>query len=437
MAKNMKMRILMIFLLAAVTPILSEAQVTLDSCRRWAQLNYPVIRQYELIQKSADYSVSNAARSWIPRVVLSGQASYQSDAANMGEVWETLGLDRMLAALGQEIPEMYMRNFQGKVQVDVQQTLWDGGKAAADKQTAYAELQKQEAQADLDFYQLDNRILSLYFGLLLLEEQQRQLSHTDSLLQSNFKRVKNLYDNEMVLRSDVDAVEVELLSLQQRQQQLSYSWQAYREMLSQMVGRNLTDMTLAIPAEKTVAIQGENRRPELRLLSAQCNYLDAQRKSLKVLSMPQFSAFAQGWYGYPTLNMFKAMQSGQWGLSGIVGVRMQWNLSAYYTQKNRMGQLDILQKQLEVQKDVFLYNQRLQKLQENTEIIRLTETLENDDRIVDLRRSVRRAAETKHENGTITTSELLQKIADESAAMSARSIHRIELIKAQYELENL
>ena len=49
----------------------------------------------------------------------------------------------------------------------------------------------------------------------------------------------------------------------------------------------------------------------------------------------------------------------------------------------------------------------------------------------------RQAAAIKYENGTITTSELLQKITDESAALSAQALHRIELIKAQYELKNL
>jgi len=86
---------------------------------------------------------------------------------------------------------------------------------------------------------------------------------------------------------------------------------------------------------------------------------------------------------------------------------------------------------------VFLYNQRLQRMQENAEIVRLSKALENDGRIVALRGNVRKAAEVKYENGTITTTELLQKITDESAAQSNQAIHRIELIKAQYELQNL
>ena len=428
-------RIIQLVVLVLVSGAMS-AQVTLDSCRSWAKANYPAIRQYALIEQSTEYSVSNAARAWIPRVVLSAQATYQSDAANMAEVWETMGLGDVMKAMGKEIPDLYMRKFQGRVQLDIHQTIWDGGKSVADKRSAQADKEQQEAQADVDFYQLDNRILSLYFGVLLLDEQQAQLITTDSLLRSNLRRVRTLHENNMVLQSDVDAVEVEVLSLNQKREQLAYSCMAYREMLSMMTGHDVREAVLVLPAEQARSLT-TFERPELRLLNAKSDYVASQRKTILAASMPQFSAFAQGYYGYPNLDMFKSMQSGEWGLNGIVGVRMQWNIGAFYTQKNSLNKLDITRQQIAVQRDIFDYNRRMQLVQENAEIVRLSKAIENDDRIVELRGNVRKAAEIKYENGTITTSELLQKITEESNAQSARSVHQIELRKAQYELQNL
>jgi outer membrane protein TolC len=380
--------------------------------------------------------VSNAARAWIPRVMLSAQATCQSDAANMSEVWESMGLGSMMSAMGNEIPDLYMRRFQGRVQLDIQQTIWDGGKSESDKRSAQADKAQQEAQADVDFYQLDNRILSLYFGALLLDEQQAQLAATDSLLRSNLERVRTLYNNNVVLQSDVDEVEVELLSMQQKREQLAYSRMAYREMLSMMTGHDVREAALFLPEEKEPVLT-TNERPELRLLDAKSDFVASQRRAILTASMPQFSAFAQGYYGYPNLNMFKSMQTSEWGLNGIVGLRMQWNIGALYTQKNNLNKLAVAHQQIAIQRDVFDYNRRMQVVQESTEIERLGKAIENDDRIAELRGSVRRAAESKHENGTITTSELLQRIAEESNARSARSVHRIELRKAQYELQNL
>lgn len=419
-----------------------QAQVTLDSCRLWAKANYPAIEQYDLLRQSAEYSVSNAARSWIPHVTLSGAVSYQSDAANMGEMWEAMGLDAMLAATGREMPEMYMRKLQGKVQVDVQQTLWDGGHSAAERELALASQREEEAQTDVDFYQLDNRVMQLYFGILLIDEQERQLASTDSVLRSNLERVRTMLANEAALQSDVDAVEVELLVLGQTRLQLASSRTAYRRMLSLMVGRNMAEEAFLIPAGNGVALESVADaaaidRPELRLMEARSSHIEAQRTMLRTATMPQFSAFAQGWYGYPTLNMFEAMQSGRWDLSGIVGIRMQWNISAFYTQKNRLAQLDVVQKRKDLQREVFLYNRRLQQTQKRAEVTRLSEVLRSDDRIVQLRGSVRRAAESKYAAGTITTAELLKAIADESTALSSATLHRIELIQAQYELNKL
>lgn len=411
-------------------------EVTLDSCRIWAQRNYPAIRQYELISKSEKYNVSNAARSWIPQVAFSAQALYYSDQANMSEVWEALGLTDMFKTLGKDIPDLYLRKFQGKVQLDVQQTLWDGGMSVAGKRTAQADARQQKAQADVDFDQLESRVDNIYFGILLLDLQQEQLAQTDSLLQKNMERMRTLYNNDVILQSDLDAMEVEILTLGQKIDAVSYSRDAYRRMLCLITGRNLMADTLQVPEEPAEYARGE-QRAELRLMDAKIDYLLAQEKRIKSYSMPQFYAFAQGWYGYPKLNMFDSMQSSEWGLSAIVGVRMQWNIGAYYTQGNRLKTLRVNQEQVRVQKDIFEWNLQMQTAQEDAQITRLKRALEDDNRIVELRRSVRSAAEVKHDNGTITTTELLQKITDESVAVSAQSAHKIELLKTQYELNKL
>lgn len=411
-------------------------EVTLDSCRIWAQRNYPAIRQYELISKSEKYNVSNAARSWIPQVAFSAQALYYSDQANMSEVWEALGLTDMFKTLGKDIPDLYLRKFQGKVQLDVQQTLWDGGMSVAGKRTAQADARQQKAQADVDFDQLGSRVDNIYFGILLLDLQQEQLAQTDSLLQKNMERMRTLYNNDVILQSDLDAMEVEILTLGQKIDAVSYSRDAYRRMLCLITGRNLMADTLQVPEEPAEYARGE-QRAELRLMDAKIDYLLAQEKRIKSYSMPQFYAFAQGWYGYPKLNMFDSMQSSEWGLSAVVGVRMQWNIGAYYTQGNRLKTLRVNQEQVRVQKDIFEWNLQMQTAQEDAQITRLKRALEDDNRIVELRRSVRSAAEVKHDNGTITTTELLQKITDESVAVSAQSAHKIELLKTQYELNKL
>lgn len=151
--------------------------------------------------------------------------------------------------------------------------------------------------------------------------------------------------------------------------------------------------------------------------------------------MPRFSAFAQGYYGYPGLDMFKSMVSAEWTLNAIVGVRMSWNIGTFYTKKNNLNKLDAAERQISVQRDIFLFNTQMQTTQDDGEIARLRGALEDDNRIVELRRSVRMAAESRLENGVIDATDLLRKIADETTATLNRSTHEIELLQATYRLK--
>ena len=180
----------------------------------------------------------------------------------------------------------------------------------------------------------------------------------------------------------------------------------------------------------------ESSRPELALFDATADKLTAQERLVKAATRPRFGLFAQGYYGYPGMDYFQSMMSPDWSWNAMAGVKMSWNFGAFYTKKNSLGKLRTAQRQLDVQRDVFLFNTRLQTVEESGDIARLRRALADDDRIVALRRSVREAAESKLRNGVIDTDDLLRKITDEAAAATARSAREIELLKTIYELKH-
>ena len=114
---------------------------------------------------------------------------------------------------------------------------------------------------------------------------------------------------------------------------------------------------------------------------------------------------------------------------------MSWNIGAFYTKRNNLEKLNAAQKQIAVQRDVFLFNTEMQTTQDDGEIARLRKAIEDDNRIVELRRRVRMAAESQLENGVIDATDLLRKITDETSATLARSTHEIELLQAIYRLK--
>lgn len=404
------------------------AQVTLDECRRLAREHYPEIRQYDLVRRTEEYTLSNARRAWLPQLSLAAQATWQTEVPSFPNA-----LAGMLAQQGIDMPGM--NKDQYKAALELNQTLWDGGKSEADKRIARAEAAEQARSADVDLYALQGRVDNLFFGILLLDERIAQTRLTLDLLRSNLEKVRALQRNGVAMQSDADAVEAELLTVNQQLTQVTASRDSYRRMLEIFTGRPLDGEQLERP-DASEPRSMESSRPELALFDATADKLTAQERLVKAATRPRFGLFAQGYYGYPGMDYFQSMMSPDWSWNAMAGVKMSWNFGAYYTRKNSLAKLRTAKEQVEVQREIFLFNTRLQTAEESGDIARLRKALADDDRIMALRRSVREAAESKLRNGVIDTDDLLRKITDEAAAATARSARKIELLKTIYELKH-
>ena len=404
------------------------AQVTLDECRRLAREHYPEIRQYDLVRRTEEYTLSNARRAWLPQLSIAAQATWQTEVPSFPNA-----LAGMLVQQGIDMPGM--NKDQYKAALELNQTLWDGGKSEADKRIARAEAAEQARSADVDLYALQGRVDNLFFGILLLDERIVQTRLTLDLLRSNLEKVRALQRNGVAMQSDADAVEAELLTVNQQLTQVTASRDSYRWMLEIFTGRPLGGEQLERP-DASEPRSMESSRPELALFDATADKLTAQERLVKAATRPRFGLFAQGYYGYPGMDYFQSMMSPDWSWNAMAGVKMSWNFGAYYTRKNSLAKLRTAKEQVEVQREIFLFNTRLQTAEESGDIARLRKALADDDRIVALRRSVREAAESKLRNGVIDTDDLLRKITDEAAAATARSAREIELLKTIYELKH-
>lgn len=398
------------FLLAAT---LMHAQLTLDDCLRLAQENYPLVRQYGLIEKSLEYNLSNAGKGYLPQFAVSGKVTYQSDVTK----------------LPVEIPDISMKALpkdQYQVMFEVQQTLWDGGDIHSRKRLARATSDVELEKQNVDMYALNERINQLYFGILLLDEQLKQNQLLQDDLGRTHKQVSNYIANGIANQSDLDAVSVELLDTRQHRIELETSRQAYTTMLSAFIGKEITPGTVLLkPAMEEVSMQGRMiNRPELRLFDAHNEQLNIQESTLKNRLMPRLGLFVQGAYGNPGLNMLK----NEFCAYYIAGVRMSWNFGSLYTLKNDRRQIDNSRRQIETNRDVFLFNTRLEATGQDASIISMRRQMADDDEIIRLRENIRRAAEAKVENGALTVTDMLREITAENMARQTKALHEVQLL---------
>lgn len=400
---------------------------SLEECRRMARENYPEIRRYELIERTRDYDLSNAARAWLPQIRLTGQATFQSSATTLPERFEPF-----LELGGIEMPGMDKDQYM--VAVEVSQNIWDGGLSKAQREMARAESVQEQRRLEVSLYAMQQKVDELYFGILLMDEQAELLKASTEVLESNLERMKTYSKNGVATEADVDAVEAELLTARQSLEQVLYSRDSYRRMLELFIARPLSDNPLTRPEIPEIKSRS-SAHPRLSLLDAMADKVEAQRRALNVSLMPNVNAFAQGYYGYPGMDMFKSMMDDDCSFNALVGLRMSWNIGAFYTRGNNAAKFNAARQEIELQRELVLFDTDMELTRQEGEIERLRKAIKDDERIVELRRSVRKAAESGFENGTIDTTDLLRKINEERMAELGRSAHEIELLQAFYRLK--
>ena len=371
----------------------ASAQLTLEECQRKAQDNYPLVTQYQLIRLSEEYSLANAAKGNLPQISLSGKVSYQSDATT----------------LPFEVPGVSFRGMpkdQYQVMVEVRQNLWDGGI-----------IRNRKKQISV-----------------LLDEQLTQNTLYNKELERNLKAVCFYRDNGLANEADVDAVQVEILQSHQQRISLENNRRAYIRMLSLLTGEQLEESVhLTRPDTPVLTESLQIRRPELALYNARQYQLNVREQALKAGIRPQLSLFAQGAYGNPGLNMLKdAFEP-----SYLVGARLSWNFGSLYTLRNDRRQLDNERLKIESNRNLFLFNTRIQLTQQDETVRTLREQMKKDDEIIRLRTHIRQAAESKVANGTLSVTEMLRELTRENLARQDKALHEIQLLLTYYQLQHL
>ena len=412
-----------LFLGLMMLPLMVTAQ-TLEECQQAAERNYPLIRQYGLIEKTTELTVANIQKGWLPQVSASAQATYQSDVVafpeQMQAIYQQVGLN--MKGLTKD---------QYRVGIDVSQTIYDGGAISSQKAVAREQGKVQAAQNEVNIYNVRKRVNEMYFSLLMLDEQIRLNHDLQELFNGNEQKLGSMVKRGTAAESDLQNVKAERLNVVQQATSLESQKRMLQRMLSAFCGIEVTHaekpVLSAVPQQQTVL------RPEMQLFDAQLNLANAQEKALNSAMMPKLGLFAQGFYGYPGLNMFEDMMRRDWSLNGIIGARLTWNIGALYTRKNDKAKLQLQRDMTESNREVFLFNNNLEQIQQNEDIARFQKLMADDEEIITLRSAVRKAAESKLSHGIIDVNDLVREINAENAARVQQSMHEIEMLKQIYD----
>lgn len=399
------------------------AQLSIEDCYKKAQSNYPLIKQYDLVEKTKEYNLSNANKGYLPQVMFSAKATYQSDVTQLPVDLSQMGIQ------GVNIPVLSKDQYGATL--DVNQTIWDGGVIKSQKESVRTSAEVEKKNIEANIYAINERVNQLFFGILLADAQIHQNKLLQDELKRNYDQVESYMQNGIANPTDLAAIKIDQLKAMQNKAQFVNTKRAYVEMLSRFIGEDLSISTEFVRPEQLRPITNMNNHPELALYDALIRNLETQNKQITSNLMPKLGLFVTGGYGKPGLNMltdkFEAYYVG--------GIKLSWNIGNFYTKKNNRNKIQADISSVEIKRETFLFNSSLDITLKNNDIDKYLEQLKYDDEIIALRNSVKQASEAKMANGTLSGTDLTRDINAEQMAIQDKILHETELLLAIYNLK--
>ena len=403
---------LVMYLLLTVDAVTAQT-LSIDSCYALAVKNYPLIKQYDLIEKTKEYTLSNAGKAYLPQVSLTAIEGYI-----FGGFPETSGGSNF--------------KFIGLAQVN--QTIWDGGATKTQKNIINASAETDKASLDVQINELHSRVNQLYFGILLIDEQLKLLEIQDTILANNINRVQQLNENGLAYKTDVDEIKVERLKLEQQRTEFNYTRNGYLTMLSLLIGIRMNEQTtLQKPLISNQLTDMQIIRPELLLYKSQRNLVNAQAGMQRVNLMPKIGLLGAGVVIAPGINLGTSKLS----TVGVAGLSASWNISALYKNSNEKQLTQQQLNKINVEEETFLFNTKLQMTQASANIDKQKAVLSEDEEIVSLRQTIREGYQLKYNTGIGPLIDLLNATEKESDARAQKALHEMQLLMTLYDYKTI
>lgn len=395
--------------------VAQAVKINLDSCLILARRNYPQIKQLDLLVKTGETTVAILNKAWLPQVNVNAQASYQSDVTSLD-----------INIPGFPTPDPLNKD-QYKFYADIGQIIYDGGSINLQKKITRANAKLEISKVETELYKLNDRILQLYFGILLSQFQQKSLDLLEKDLVEQINKATVAYNAKTIAANTLYLIQAEKLKLDQRRIDVNSQKNQLLQMLSVFINRNLEANGELIEPPNPI-LSPVIQRPELQLVDQQIYLSNLQLKLNRSKSIPKINLFGQFGYSNPALNFLK----NEFQLYYIGGIKLNWNFSALYQYRSET-KVSILNKNLaELQRESFLFNTRLNLMQQNQDIQKYVQLLKSDKELIELRIKIKNASRSQYENGIITVSDYLRELNAEEQARTTEFIHKVQFLQSQY-----
>jgi len=402
--------------LIAANKLSAADTLELASCKALARENYPLAKQKGLYGESLALTLKSlTTASYFPKFNIAGEASYQSEVTHFPG---TLPVSIELPAKDQY-----------RATLNIQQTLFDGNRSAANKAVERLNAKEQEQMNDAEMLNVEQQVQQIYFNGLLQQKAKENLLLTQQVLKERIRLAQSALRNGVILQRDLNLLEVQLRTTEKQIAEAVFNQQSCVKILALITGIDFDENSaFTLPAVVLIPDkEPDNRRPEMLAFDTRINRFEANKSVLNAQLIPTVQAYGTLGYGRPGLNML----SNNFDPFYIVGIRLNWTPWDGNLIQQQKKNLDIQRKVVANQKAAFDTNVRTQAQQKRSDIQKQEALLKQDVEIAQLRWAITKESASQLDNGAITTGDYIADLNAETQARIAVEISKIQLIKAQ------
>ncbi len=413
------MKRIIILITALLIYVLSFGQdiktINLKDCYKTAVENHPLYKQFDLYDATYQLKEKNLNINYLPAFSLNGQATYQSDVTKIPFQLPNMNIEEM-------------SKDQYKITFDVTQIIYDGGLTQKHKNINKVDVKINKQAVEIELYKLKERVNQVYFNIIYFKENKKILNISKKNIELKLKTANAAVENGILLQSDVDALKVGMISLEQKITEVEIGMLSSIKMLKELTTLDINESTnFDFPDVEININEFQNLRPEYQLLNLKQTKISALKEVVSAKKLPRLAGFGKTGYGRPGFDML----SNEFDFFYFVGAQISWSPFNWDKSQREKKILSIKNKIINTQKEAFNKNLKIDLESKLFEIKKYEELIIKDIEIIELRKKITKTASSKFDNGIITSSDYIEKVNAETQAQLNLQTHKIQLVIAK------
>jgi len=404
--------------------------LTLEICHELAISSYPSADRTALLSAASEIQQKKLNANYLPQVNINGQASYQSDVTKVDVIIPPFYIPPPVdvqvtpTPLHTPVPP----NDQYRITMDVYQVIYDGGTIGKQKKVDMAGYEIEKQKVEIELNKLKESINSVFFSIILMQENEKLLSILMDELNNKLKEVNAAVEHGVALSADRDVLKAEIIRVEQQLDETEIQKASFIKILGELMSESLPEVViLSLPRNEIASLAYDPARPELQIYDMQRSMLEDSKGLISSTWRPRFSGFGQLGYGNPGLNMLED----KWSPFYIVGARMNWQIWNWNQNKKEKQILGLRQDIVDRERETFDKNLNVALEQHLASIKKYEILIIKDREVIELRMNISKTASSQLDNGVITSSDYVSRLNEEAQSKLNLEVHKIRLSQAR------